>query len=337
MSLSVSIVVPVYCRTRELSELLDSVLKLELAPQEVILCEDCSPERLEIRALVDSFKEKFAGYNVPLIYIENEHNLGFDANLRKCIELARSDWALVLGNDDLLLPNALSELFSFIDKNSQVKIVSRTFIRFVDDIEMPIGISSLSEHDVVYAAGNSSSKFVFRTCGFIGGLAIHSEFARSHSTTKFDGGLYYQISLACHAFCTGGIGYIATPIAGGRADNPPLFGMSTNESAVHVPGGYTAKGRAKMWASVLTIARDIGSQYGIDLLSGIRSELMVRQSFHIFEMNAGNNSCELKQLKSELTVLGLFSHWLPKTLYFINVLFGKNSKLFYKIVRKVLQ
>lgn len=337
MSLSVSIVVPVYCRTRELSELLDSILRLNRAPQEVILCEDFSPERLEIRALLDSFKAKFTEQNVPLIYIENEYNLGFDANLRKCIESARSDWALVLGNDDLLLPNALSEFDSFLDKNPQVKIVSRTFIRFLDDIEIPIGISSLSEHDAVYSAENASSKFVFRTCGFIGGLAIHSEFARSYSTAKYDGGLYYQISLACHAFCSGGIGYIATPIAAGRAGNPPLFGMSTNESTVHVPGGYTAKGRAKMWASVLTIAEDIGSQYGVDLLTGIRSELMVRQSFHIFEMNAGNNSCELELLKSELTALGLFSHWLPKVLYFINITFGKNSKLFYKIIRKIFQ
>lgn len=337
MSLSISVVVPVYSRTRELSELLESILKLERKPQEVVLCEDCSPERAAIRALVEKNKIRFDEQNIPIIYIENDTNLGFDANLRKCIESAHSDWTLVLGNDDLLLTNALSELDSFIDKNPLVKIISRSFIRFVDDIEKPIGVSSISEHDAVYSAENASSRFVFRTCGFIGGLAIHSDFARSHSTNKYDGGLYYQISLACHAFCSGGIGYIAMPIAGGRADNPPLFGMSASESSVHVPGGYTAKGRAKMWASVLSIASDIGSKYGIDLLKDIRSELTVRQSFHIFEMNAGNTVMELNQLRSELTNLGLFSHWLPKTLYFINVILGRNSKFFYSLARKVFQ
>jgi abequosyltransferase len=337
MSLSISVVVPVYSRTRELSELLESILKLERKPQEVVLCEDSSPERSAIQILVEKMKIGFDAQNIPIIYIENDTNLGFDANLRKCIESANSDWTLVLGNDDLLLPNALSELDSFIDENPLVKIVSRSFVRFVDDIEKPIGVSSISEHDVVYSAENASSKFVFRTCGFIGGLAIHSEFARYHSTKKYDGGLYYQISLACHAFCSGGIGYIAMPIVGGRADNPPLFGMSMNENSVHVPGGYTAKGRAKMWASVLTIANDIGSNYGVDLLTDIRHELTVRQSFHIFEMNAGNTVGELNQLRSELANLGLFSHWLPKALYFINIILGRNSKLFYSFVRKVFQ
>lgn len=337
MSASVSIVVPVYSRTLELCELLDSILNLERMPHEVILCEDCSPERIKIRLLVERMVPKFSAQGISLVYIENKKNLGFDGNLRKCIESAKSDWALILGNDDVLLPNALSELDSFLCKYPQAKIVSRTFIRFVENIKKPIGVSSISNCDAIYSYDNASPKYIFRTCGFIGGLTINTEFARRHSTTKYDGGLYYQIVLACYAFCSGGIGYISTPIAGGRADNPPLFGMASNERSVHVPGGYTAKGRAKMWSSVLDIASNIGTENNIDLVSDIRNELMVRQSFHIFEMNAGSTRNDLLALRNELSDLGLFSHWLPFMLYYINVIFGLKSKLFYRAIRQIVQ
>jgi hypothetical protein len=64
---------------------------------------------------------------------------------------------------------------------------------------------------------------------------------------------------------------------------------------------------------------------------------MVRQSFHIFEMNVGVKKEILNGLKEELQRLNLFNHWFPKTLYYNNLIFGKKAFYIYYLIRKIFQ
>ena len=41
-------------------------------------------------------------FRVPLIYERQKSNIGYDANLRRSMELASGDYLFVLGNDDAL-------------------------------------------------------------------------------------------------------------------------------------------------------------------------------------------------------------------------------------------
>lgn len=333
---SISVVVPAFNRPSELGELLDSVLAQGVLPDEVLICEDNSPQRAEIRSVCEEYADKFSEKGIRFNYVENEDNLGYDKNLRKCLESACSDWALILGNDDILLPDGIRELRKYISENS-VDFVSRAFVRFNISVTSPLGVSSISDHDVIFSRNNAPPRMIFRAAGFVGGLAVRTEFARRLSTDEFDGGLYYQIYLAAVAFCEEGIGYISSPIVGGRADNPPMFGSSASDSDVHVPGSYTAKGRARMWKAVLQIVERVGFEHNLDLRKDIKRELTVRQSFHVFEMNAKSSRSELKNLKTALSELGLFSHPLPITLYWLDYLFGRRATVFYKLCRKLIQ
>ena len=63
--------------------------------------------------------------------------------------------------------------------------------------------------------------------------------------------LFYQIFLSALAFCQDGIGYISTPIVGGRAGNAILFGSAQAERSVHVSRYLTRRKGARMWQSVL--------------------------------------------------------------------------------------
>jgi len=334
---SISVVIPSYNRVQELKELLGSVLAQKIYPNEVLICEDNSPEKFNIQTMVDSFRTIFEKYKIKLTFIINETNLGYDKNLRKCIETASSEWALIMGNDDLLLPEAISEVKSYIAKNPKVNFISRSFLRFNTDIQKPIGFSSLSDKDIIYKSGVSEPKMIFRTAGFVGGLVVNVPFARSLHTEEFDGSLYYQIYLAASAFIGEGIGYISKPIIGGRADNPPMFGQAADDKEVHVPGSYTARGRAAMWRGVLKIAKSVGEGSKIDLYTPLKHELTTRQSFHIFEMNAGQSIKVNKELKKELADLGLMNHPMPLMFYLINCTLKSNSRFIYKAIRKIMQ
>ncbi len=333
---TVAIVIPAYNRPDELGELLQSALVQTCAPCTIIVCEDHSPLRVGIRAVCDSYRAALLTKGIELLYVENDTNLGYDKNLRKSIELSDAEWAIIMGNDDLLLPNAVQDVIKYVS-NNDVDFASRTFIRFNDSIETTIGTSSLSKSDSLFTTDNTSSGMIFRSAGFVGGLIVRTSFAKSISCSDFDGSLYYQIYLAANAYCGKGIGYIATPIIGGRADNPPMFGGAEDDGGVHVPGSYTAKGRARMWEGVLKIARSVGDKYQRDLISDIRRELEVRQSFHVFEMNAASSRQELRALRSALIQLDLFSHPLPRALFWLDYLLGRNATPLYRMCRKLLQ
>lgn len=332
----ISVVVPAYNRPDELVELLRSVLDQTLMPLEVVIVEDRSPLRARIKDICEDYAPLFEREGSCLRYIENEVNLGFDRNLRKCLSAPHGKWALLLGNDDLLLPTAVEEVVKYLSAND-VLVASRSFLRFDYDVTKPLGVSKISDQDAVFRVGSSPSNMIFRSGAFIGGLLFNVDFCRSNETAVYDGTLYYQIYLFSLAFCSKGIGYIAMPIAAGRAGNPPMFGASDNEKSIHVPGAYTASGRAKMWQSVLNIVGDVQKKFGVSLLPEVKRELMVRQSFHIFEMNAGAGYCANRDLARELSRIRLFLHPFPVLLFCTNVVMGKRASMIYRLVRRRFQ
>lgn len=329
--------IPAYSRSRELVELLSSIAAQTLLPAEVTICEDHSPEREQIRAIVQEWTPRLQALGCHVNYHENEENLGYDGNIRKLFAVSHASWVMLIGNDDLLLPDGVEKVAAYLATAGEEKVLSRSFARFESDIQHPLGVSRLSDVDCVFNPANSRPRMVFRSCGFVGGLVIHRAWADSLATDAYDGTLYYQIYLAAEAFCQGGIGYIAAATVGGRAGNPPLFGAAAHEKGVHVPGSYTPRGRAKMWRSVLRIADEVGARHGQNLLSDIKEELAVRQSFHVFEMMAGAGRPALVELRQELRGLGLYEQAVPRFLFALDYVLGARAAVFYRFVRALLQ
>ncbi len=333
----IAIGIPAYGRCAELRELLGSIYAQTVLPREITICEDNSPERDLIRAIAAEWAGRFLIEGCVVNYQENATNLGFDGNFRKVISASNARWVMVMGNDDLMLDICVETAEKYLLKHPGISIVSRSFLRFNTDINEPLGVSRLSDVDCVFQAKESSSKMIFRTCGFIPGLVFDRAWADSNATDVYDGTLYYQIYLASVAFCESGIGYIAKPIVAGRSGNPPMFGAAASEQALHIPGSYSPKGRANMWASVLRIARDIGARFHIDLYTEIKKELEVRQSFHIFEMYAGADRETSWNLRQELVALDLFRHPMPRFLFTLNRVFGYRARAFYALLRRIMQ
>jgi abequosyltransferase len=327
--------IPAYNRCAEMNELLQSIYEQTVLPAEITICEDHSPQRAEIRSLVDCWRSRFLSESCHLNYHENETNLGYDGNVRKVIEVSRSPWVMLMGNDDLLLPECIETAQSFIDAHPGVPMISRSFVMFEHDVASLYATSRLSQSDQVFRAGEASSGMIFRVCGFVGGLIVNQRWAQELATDRYDGSLYYQIYLGAIAFCEGGIGYINQPIVASRFGNPPLFGSADSEKGTHVPGSYTPRGRARMWESVLRIVDDVGSRFSIDLLSGIKMELEVRQSFRIFEMMAGAGRQRLSELRREFIRLDLFGHPVPWTLYAIDMVLGSRANILFRLARKL--
>lgn len=331
------IAVPLYSRPQELRELLQSIDELRLLPAEVVLCEDNSDERPLLREIASEWEPALRQKGCCLRYIENERNLGYDANVRKLFEVATTDWVMLLGNDDVVLPDAVFRLRAFVSAHPGIRVISRSFFRFSAHPGAIAGLSSQSRSDRVYGKNNADPGMIIRLCGFVGGLLIDRKWALQAATSAYDGTLYYQIYLGALAFTGGGIGYASEPTVGARINGRPLFGAAPSERSVHVPGSYTPRGRAAMWRGILRICADIERATSVPLLSGVRKELAGRQSFHVLEMTAVKGRRETIAMVGELRRIGLMRHPLPWCIFALILMLGRHSRLFFGATRASLQ
>jgi glycosyltransferase involved in cell wall biosynthesis len=335
-AISISVCIPAYGRPTEYALLLKSIEQQTLMPSEVVICEDRSPERSELKTITSVFARNLSSKGVDVRFYENPTNLGYDGNLRQAITLASSQFVFFIGNDDYILPTGIEQAFAYLSRE-KVLAASRSFSRFSQNPLKPIGYSRIFPTDTIIQRGSHSAGTVLRIGGFFGGLIFDRVWAHQQATTRYDGTLFYQIYLLLQAYSKGTIGYISHPTVAARADNAPLFGSAKVEQGSFTPGRYSAKARGKMWDSILTIARDAELEAGIPIVKSIKQELSGKMSFHVFEMFVGRPHAELAELKSELKRLGLFNHWLPKCLYVINLVSGRHAAIFYRTLRRLIQ
>jgi glycosyltransferase involved in cell wall biosynthesis len=328
-----TIAVPVYSRPLELRQLLESIVNMTRLPGEVLLCEDQSPDRELISQIALEWQDILVSRGCVLQYVQNDKNLGYDGNVRNLFARATRPWVMLLGNDDAMLPEAVSAMQRFVLQNPSVRMISRTFVRFSTDIGHLIGVTKLSDYDRVYTKDNAEPGLILRLCGFVGGLLVDREWACSIATDKYDGTLYYQMYLAAEAYSATGIGYIADPLVGSRAGNPPLFGSAAAEKGAHVPGAYSPRARAAMWHGILRICADAEQKTSVPFVKSVRRELSGRQSFHVFELVAAQGRRATLTLVAEFHRLGLTRHPLPWLLLLVVLLLGRRSHRIFGVVR----
>lgn len=78
---------------------------------EILISDNCSPD-----ATAQVVSERISSA-FPLRYLRNDENIGSDANIAQCFNLARGRYVLLLGDDDLPVDGALPEMLSYLRDN----------------------------------------------------------------------------------------------------------------------------------------------------------------------------------------------------------------------------
>ena len=106
-----SITIPAYKRAY-LKECIDSILSQTYKDFELVIVNDSSPEDLD--SIINTYADPRIHYYV------NEKNCGainVVDNWNKCLEYAKGDYIMCMGDDDKLLPNCLEEYAQLIYKH----------------------------------------------------------------------------------------------------------------------------------------------------------------------------------------------------------------------------
>lgn len=261
-----SVCIPAYNRTRHLGTLLDSIVSQKFDDYNVVICEDLSPERAEIAAIVRNYQARYPGL---IHYIENTVNLGYDGNIRRLVESATGHFCFFMGNDDVMCDGALEEAAVVIGRHPQAGLILKSYGWFDESPDKVNQFVRWFNEETELPPGPASIRFAFRRSGVISGYIVRRDSALAAATSKFDGTLYYQMHLTARVLIDRSAVVTPKVLILCRGNEPPLFGNSSKEKGKYIPGRYTPQARMNMIAGVLSIIRDLKETQGIDLVEDV--------------------------------------------------------------------
>lgn len=194
--MKISIAIPQYNRVEFLLKNLERLSLQTYLHLEVVISDDASRDDTEsrIRALQ-------AHYRFPLVYFRHPQNVGYDANLRKSLELCSGDYCFILGNDDSLnAPDDISYLVAFLETHDLPEI---GFCNFVEEAT-PDQINRRAAQDAVLGTGPELALKYHKSFSFVAGLVFRRDTFLQANTSRFDGSIYVQIYLATRIIAQGG-------------------------------------------------------------------------------------------------------------------------------------
>lgn len=125
-----SILIPSYNGEEEIAYTIQSVLNQNYTNFELIVNDDTSKDKTE--KVVRSFKDR------RVKFFKNKKNLGYPGNLNQCLQHATGDIIYLLGQDDILAIDALSQTNAAFNLSPDIGAVTRPYRQFDENLEVTI-------------------------------------------------------------------------------------------------------------------------------------------------------------------------------------------------------
>ena len=264
----ISLCIPTFNRPAMLRELLQSVATQSETDFEIVIRENASPQQAAIRAVVDEFRRSHPDRTVR--YAENEHNIGYDGNVRALIETAAGSYCMFMADDDVLLPGAVSTVASALRMYPETQVVLRSYATVGGDGRQ---VAHRYFPDARYfPPGAESIVTFFRRSIVISGLTLHRDNSASLRTNRFDGTLLYQLYLVGMLISRGTGLFLPEVLALVKTGGVPFFGSSPSEPN-YTPGEATPEGVTEFIRGILVIGACIEQQTGMKVRRAILRDL----------------------------------------------------------------
>jgi abequosyltransferase len=297
-----TVCIPAYNRARYLAPLLESILEQDFEDFNILICEDYSPERLELSQIVRKFQEQ----NISKIhYYENTSNLGYDGNIRNLIALSTGEFCVFMGNDDLMCPGALSSIASAIQLQPTCGVVVRSYASFEGDPSHHKQIYRYFPSHYSISPGVLAISTAYRRSVVISGMVINRDAAMLFATNRFDGTLLYQLYLVGMILASQGVVFTPDLISLRRDGTAPDFGNSPVEKGKFVPNNQTPESSIHFMRGMLAIAKYVEITTGLAVFNLIRSDIG-SYSYPILSIQAKRAPLVFFRYGLQLAQLGLW-------------------------------
>lgn len=134
MSAAVDVALPFFGDVDQMKQAVSSVLRQNYHNWRLLVVDDGYPDPEPARWFADLGDRR-------VIYLRNGSNLGANGNYRKCLTLATAPHLVVMGADDVMLPEHLEVVMDVFSSNPQAAVV-QTGVQVIDehgDVRHPLG------------------------------------------------------------------------------------------------------------------------------------------------------------------------------------------------------
>jgi abequosyltransferase len=255
-----SVIIPTYNRPNDVAALLQSVLDQSFTDWECVVAEDCGPARDEVKRICHEFTQKSAGR----VRCElNPENLGYDAGVRRLVELARGEFLFVMGDDDFVAPGAFQVVADAIKRHPNLGVIRGTISCFHGTPDNVVQVSRYYPSETVFPAGQQAIVACYRRLVAMSGLVLHRDIAQRVATDRWDGSLFYQHWIAGNILVEKDAVFLPQVLAHFRQGGAPMFGHAKAEKNLYVPGVQPPDTDLKMISYLMRIAQAIEHDRGV--------------------------------------------------------------------------
>ena len=264
----ISICIPSYNRPEDLKILLESVDSKQIDLFEVVICEDDSPKRRDIRDVVANFISK-GRFNIR--YYENNVNLGYDKNLKELIVKARGGFIVFMGDDDTFIPSSIDRLIIFLKKNRSIGYVLKQHRCIYNNGK--IERFRYFDKDVHFPSGEKTYITLFRKSVFISGFIINRNYIKDLLIDDFDGTLLFQLYLLAEVSMNYECAYFDTLLTQAKEEGVPFFGNSETEKKLYTPGTITIENSLNFLKGFFKITSFIDDKHNLQSTQKIKTDM----------------------------------------------------------------
>ncbi|MDR0894804.1 MAG: glycosyltransferase [Prevotellaceae bacterium] len=324
-----SICIPSYNRPHTLTRLLQSIDSKYFNDIQIVICEDKSPMREEVRDAVNTYRNS-SSYAIK--YVENVKNLGFDANWRELSLQADGEYLLYMGDDDRFIPNALDNYIQWLKEHSSYCYILRSYVRRT---ESSIEYFRYYSHDAFFEPGVEAYEEFFLKSVSMSGYTVKRECALQFLTSDLDDTLLFQLYLLAEICLKYPSAYCNTPCVELVSDQVQLFGNSDVEKEKYIPGTSVAA-NMNFLLSYFKITQYIDKKYGIQTTEKIKKEFS-KYSFYSLRVQRKYGRKHLKSYANVMKSHGLDSSWYFYLYFWSLYIFGSEACLWViRVIKKMV-
>lgn len=269
---TLSVCIPSYNRPDTLAELLDTVVRQDYDDYEIVVSEDASPAQAEIVDRLSDYKTKHE--TIPIQISTNDRNLGYDGNFRRLIELARGEYCVFMGDDDLLREGSLAKIAEVVESYKNIGVINRSYLVKDRSTGQIIRRHRHYPGDRFFPAGEDSVISFYRRFVTISGLVVHRQGSAALATDRFDGSLLYQLWLVGNLLLRMDGFYISDFITTMRTGEAHYYSADVGMDQESFTGNMLGpEHQLKYLKGMIDIARTIEAERNADIVDGIVADI----------------------------------------------------------------
>ncbi len=262
-----SICITSYKRLNELKRCLKSINTANPELIEIVVSEDNSELKNEIRLLVEGFSNN-SSYHTQ--FNTNEINLGYDRNLAKLISLAKGKYIIYISDDDYFLEHSLDAVIRFIQNtecnvaftpfNHEGKTIKR---KFSQSMKINKGIENVKRH-------------LYNSILF-SGLIFKKELVKDYNAERFLNLNYFQVYLFMSVLLNYDGYYINIPTICAMEDGENAFGISdSSEKKEFLVNRESIYSRLEFHNGLIKVIHLFDKDNGTDVIRAFENEYSLR-------------------------------------------------------------